>query len=272
MSMQDAVHIPEDDLIQYALGTLPEVQLGNLTAHISLCNQCRDELARIQVELASYATVIPQEAVPAGARERFLKKLNTDTTESKFTQMRNNNRMFIATKSLHEWLQTPMPLRILSGALAAALLFVAYDDVTHMRQIRQLMPAMARAESQNSELAELKEFLHGNGAQHVSLSPKPVAQKMPEGHVLYAAVSGKLVFTAANLLPIPAGKTYELWLIPANGTPPIPAGLFKPDLQGDAAVIFPSLPTQMQASAFGVTIENEGGATTPTAPIVLSGQ
>ena len=80
-----------------------------------------------------------------------------------------------------------------------------------------------------------------------------------------------MVFVGNNLKPIPAGKTYELWVIPADGKAPIPAGLFRPDDHGSASVVLPKLPEGVPAKAFGVTIENAEGAATPTMPIVLSG-
>ncbi len=271
--MREAFHIDEDDLIQYALGSLKETQLGTLTAHISLCNQCRDELARVQLDLAAFAAVQPESEVPAGARDHFLAKLTSDAAgESKFVQMRNKNRLYIVSKSFQHWLETPMPLKILSGALAAGLAFVAYDDLSHIHQLRQTAPAMSRLEQQVSELAELKEFLHGSNAMQVTLREKPQTTKAPEGHTLYSATSGRLVFTASNIPAPPPGKAYELWVLPAGKGAPIPAGTFKPDLQGNAAVIFPEIPANVQAGGFGVTIENEQGSLTPTMPIVLSGQ
>jgi len=66
-------------------------------------------------------------------------------------------------------------------------------------------------------------------------------------------------------------KTYELWVIPANGQAPIPAGLFRPDAAGSASVVLPPLPKGVPAKAFGVTIEKAEGSATPTAPILLAG-
>jgi hypothetical protein len=40
---------------------------------------------------------------------------------------------------------------------------------------------------------------------------------------------------------------------------------------GTATLVLPMLPRGIAAKAFGVTIENAGGATSPTMPIVLSG-
>ena len=89
----------------------------------------------------------------------------------------------------------------------------------------------------------------------------------------YVANKGTLIFLASNLEPLQPAKTYELWLIPAAaGQNPIPAGTFHPDEHGNASVIMPPLPKGVEAKAFGVTVEDEGGATTPTMPIILVGE
>jgi len=273
MSMREAFHIPEEDLIQYALGTLKDTQMSQFTAHISLCNECRAQLANFQVELASFAAVQPLSELPSGARDRFMTRLSSDQAgESKFMQMRNKSKAFNALRSFQQWLETPVPFRIVSGALAAALLYVGYDDLTHIHQIRQMQPEMARFELQAGQLADLQDFLRGSNTQQVSLHDRPVINKTPEGHAIYSSSNGKLVFTASTLPQTPAGKAYELWILPVSGSAPVPAGVFKPDMQGNAAVIFPQIPLNVNAGAFGVTIENEAGATKPTLPIILSGQ
>ncbi len=273
MTIQEGFHISGEDLIQYALGTLKEGQLSQFTAHISLCNQCRGELAKTQVELASFAAVQPMEELPAGARERFLQRLNSDTApDSKLIRMRNKSRLYIMSRSFQNWMDTPLPLRILSGVLAAALAFVAYDDLSHIHQIRQLLPEMKRYEKESADFTDLKEFLRGRDAQQVTLHERAAITRTPEGHAIYSATSGKLVFTATNLPAAPAGKAYELWVLPAAGGAPIPAGVFTPNLQGSAAVVFPDIPSNVQAAGFGVTIEDATGSPKPTSAIILSGQ
>ena len=273
MTTHDALHIQPDDLIQYALGTLKETQLSTMTAHISMCNVCRGELGKVQVELASFASVQPETALPAGARDRFMAKLQQNpAAESRFVQARNRSRFYIMTKSLQGWIESAVPVRILAGALAVAVIILSYDDLDHIHEIRQLVPAMKRAERDTAQLAELKNFLHGSNIQQVTLHEKPAVDKVPEGHTLYSSTTGELVFTASNMQAPPTGKTYELWLLPTGGGKPIPAGTFVPDLQGNGAIVFPQLAENVQASGFGITVENEGGSTTPTMPIILSGQ
>jgi hypothetical protein len=205
--MREALHIPEEDLIQYALGTLKEAQLCNLTAHFSMCNECRAELGKMSLALATLASVQPQPELPNDLKDRFLKRLENDSpVESKFVRARNRNRAYIATKKFQSWLETPVPMRVLSGTLAVAAIFLAYDDATHLHEIRQLGPAISRYEQQGAEYVQLEEFLRGNQGQHVTLRQTPQLSRLPEGHVLYSAMSGKLIFTASNMPAPPDGK------------------------------------------------------------------
>jgi hypothetical protein len=130
-------------------------------------------------------------------------------------------------------------------------------------EIGKLSASAARAD-------EVLETLTSPEAKQVTLTEGKGAPP-PTGRTSYLAEKGALVFVGNNLRPIPAGKTYELWIIPADGKAPIPAGLFRPDDHGSASVVLPRLPEGVPAKAFGVTIENAEGSATPTMPIVLSG-
>jgi anti-sigma-K factor RskA len=105
-------------------------------------------------------------------------------------------------------------------------------------------------------------------------TPEGVPQsRLPEGHAAYDAGKGSLVFVATNLLPVPQEKTYELWVLPNDGkAAPIPAGIFRPDQNGSASVVLPTIPKGIDAKGFGVTLEDAGGTSTPTmAQLVLVG-
>jgi hypothetical protein len=238
-----------------------------------MCGECRTALGQVQADCASYAAVQPMEELPHGAKDRFLARLSSDTAPvSTFVKISNRSRTYIVSKAFRHWLESPAPMFILSGVLAAALLFVGYDDLSHIHQIRQMQPAVQRFEKASAQFDDLKQFLQGANAQQVTLHRSPLGDKEPEGHVLYSATTGRLVFTASNLPGPPPGKAYELWLLPAAGGAPIPAGVFSPDLQGSAAVVFPEIPPDVQASGFGVTVEDAAGSRAPTTPIYLSGQ
>ena len=273
MTMRKQVHIQEEDLIQYALGNLPDYRLFQMTAHISMCAECRGEVNRIRVALGAFgAATETQTTLPSGARERFLNRLRQESVKAEAATVALNVSRPSFLKRFFTWTQSPVPYQVLSGALAAGMVFFAYDDAMHYHAMRQMVPVVARFEAQVARLSDLEQFLQGSNIQEVSLRPKPVNQMTPEGHAFYSPQQGKLVFTASNLAPIPNGKAYELWILPRDGSAPIPAGTFTPGPDGNAAIIYPQIPTGVEASGFGVTLENANGATKPTMPILLSGE
>jgi anti-sigma-K factor RskA len=75
-----------------------------------------------------------------------------------------------------------------------------------------------------------------------------------------------LVFTAADLHVLPAGESYELWLIGPAGTRP--AGLI--DASPRARMVGPMVVSGLAAGdSVGMTVEPDGGSPRPTSPPVL---
>jgi hypothetical protein len=138
------------------------------------------------------------------------------------------------------------------------------------RELQQKSEQLAQQAAASSQAQRVLDVLTAKSAQRVLLTAAK-AKPAPSARAVYLASSGSLIFQANNLDPLPAGKTYELWVIPANGKAPIPAGLFQPDAAGSASVILPPLPAGVPAKAFGVTAERAEGSATPTAPILLAG-
>jgi anti-sigma-K factor RskA len=76
--------------------------------------------------------------------------------------------------------------------------------------------------------------------------------------------SGKATIHVSGLPAAPSGKTYEAWIIPANGKPR-PAGLFS---AGDTTVRLRG--TVPRHAVVAVTRERAGGAKAPTMTPILS--
>jgi anti-sigma-K factor RskA len=81
------------------------------------------------------------------------------------------------------------------------------------------------------------------------------------------------VRTAFELMPVIAARTSfvracnsdrkEIWS-------PIPAGVFKPDAEGNATVVNSRLPKGVETKTFAITVEPEDGSQLPTStPIML---
>jgi anti-sigma factor RsiW len=265
--MTDAQHISPDDLALYALEALAPDAAAMVREHVAACDVCRDELARLNGDLAMLALSVDQQPLPSGARERFAQRIagerHLDSPVNKPAQPVIVNR-------------TPKAVRAgWAGWLAAAaILVVAVTlgfEVGHLQNLLDNRDSkIAALEAGKSRAEQVVEVLTAPTAQRVLLTAAKTPPA-PTAHVVYLPSRGGLILQANNLSPVPDGKTYELWVIPADGSSPIPAGLFRPDAAGNGSVVLPAIPTGLSAKAFGVTVENSGGSRTPTAPILLAG-
>jgi len=254
---------------------LSPVEQEQAKEHLEACASCRSALDEVLADIALVGLSAPGQEVPAGARQRFLATIaNTPQAAGEAAQP--------AAPESQKPFVYPVRVRKPKGGLgwfgwmtAVAALVVAVYLGVHSLQLQHQIDAnhseIAHLSAQAARAQELMDALTSPQAKQVTLTEtKRPAQ--PVGHATYVCKTGTLIFIASNLHPVPHNKTYELWLIPANGKAPIPAGLFRPDATGAAAVVLPPLPAGIEAKAFGVTVEPAQGSATPTLPIIMAGQ
>jgi anti-sigma-K factor RskA len=279
--MNDKLHIADADLALYAMGALTDAEMAPIRAHVQICARCREQVRQDQLGLAAYAQTTPELPVPQGAKERFLSKLAATPQTSpaaavpiaSMQQRPTEVRKIVVSKpSLWQSVFGPgVWSPAIAGALAVALLAVGLDDMRKRSEMVPLIRQAQRGALDAAQLAQLMDLLTSPLAKKVALHQGPQAAPPPEGRVVYAARTGKLLLTASNLHPLPEGKVYELWILQPGGKAPLPAGTFAPDSGGYATMILADAPQGVAVQGFGVTVENAGGSQTPTLPIVLSG-
>ena len=81
--------------------------------------------------------------------------------------------------------------------------------------------------------------------------------------------TGRGFFYANNLPPLPAGKTYQLWIITNK---PISAGVFTLDHGHKGRLLLRDIPGVSQIKKFAVSLEPAGGRPQPTGSIYLAGE
>ena len=277
-------HIDPEELTLYALQFLTEKEAAEIQQHLVECVACGDAVALIRGDLTALAMTADMHSPPSAARQRLVtqvarerKAVPIDRPDYEDTASPLSNRLLIDDYGLP---QRSVGAKVLPwvnwvGWAAAACLTVTAVDLYRDRD--ELRLDVARQASQMALLSveadkgrALVSALTDQSAVRVTLSGTPV-KAVPQGRASYLPDKGSLIFTANNLVPLQPYKTYELWLIPADGHDPIPAGTFHPDDRGNASVIMPEIPKGVVAKAFGVTIEDEGGSLQPTLPIILSG-
>jgi hypothetical protein len=271
-------HIDPDDLALYAMHLLPPDEAEEMSLHLQHSVEARRVLSEIYGDLAIFALSAEMHSPPAQSRQRLMKHVAREKKAVPIDRVAQDTYAArTSTLFAEEPVQKSAAAKVLpwvGWALAAGL---AVPAVMLYQQREQLKSTVARNNAQmhdtqlTAEQANLlMDTMKDPNAVHVTLTSTG-APPPPAGRLIYATDKGALVFIASNLNPLQTYKTYELWLIPADGHDPIPAGTFQPDSRGNAYVVLPKLPTGVQAKAFGVTIEDGDGATAPTMPIVLKG-
>jgi hypothetical protein len=284
--MTDIRHIAQEDLVLYAMHALAPEESSPVAAHLATCAQCRQEAAEAQEDMALLALSVEQQPLPAGAEERFLARIAASVQaasipatvtlpDASSTEPRSTATASVLPFAARE----TQPKRsiwpvLIPWAAAAALTAVCISlGVENVRLNDAMISESALFSTLSSKAAHAQQIvdaLNSPQAQRVTLTSATHPPE-PTGHAIYLADRGSLLFQADHLKPLEPGKTYELWVIPASGKAPIPAGTFRPNAAGYASVVLPTLPAGVAAKAFGVTIENGQGALTPTMPIVLAG-
>ena len=245
-----------EDLILYALGELEPKQSADVRAHLQDCAACRTALEDIYAGMSALALSASASAPPARSRTRLLKSVAAEPTSRRIIMKRP------------WWSFVPA----FAAVLLAVIGLLLWRENSTLRNRMDTLRSQVQGQQQSADKAEaiLQTLTAPEAVRYTLVSTNAAPQ--PQGRAIYLRKRSALVFVANNLSPVQPGRTYELWLLPENGSKPIPAGTFKPDEKGNADVLLPTLPSEVAAKGFAITIENDGGSETPTMPIVMSGQ
>ena len=244
-----------EDLALYALGALKGNDLVDLEKHLADCPACRNELAALRGDMSLMALSVGGPVPPKRSEQRLMDAIRR---EPRTVKVRKTGRSW--------WGALGWATAVVMAA--AAFWFWRQSDGTALRMAK----LQNQFNAQSIELQKAHEIVATLTAPDAQVVPvvAPNAPPQPQGKAIYVRDRSSLLFIASNLPAPPPQKTYELWLIPTQGAP-IPAGVFKPNAHGNATVVNPPLPANVQAKAFAITVEPEGGSITPTLPIVMMG-
>lgn len=185
-------------------------------------------------------------------------------------------------------LPTPAPTRrfdfgwLAAAAMAVAALFIVWIDFGAQRQLVQLRADLSGRDTEISQLNQQIQSMElqlqqSKGqlaffANPTQIVPLNGTEKAPTAGGVFYQHNDRAILVLHGLPPLPADQTYQLWLIPAQGTP-APAGLLS------IATVDPNgqqvnLPdSALTYQTIGVSIEPSGGSEMPTAGnIVLVGE
>jgi anti-sigma-K factor RskA len=230
----------------YSLGILEPDERSEIDAHLSRnCPECRRSLEDAMAINAALLGLAPEVDPPARVKRRLMAGLGVE-------------------RPGWGWL----------AAMAAAgmLVIALWLGVQERRKEAELADARRTIQSNGAERERVRQallILDEPDARQVAFGQG--ATNPPHGNVFIQARRGVLLMST-NLPPLPAGKIYEMWVIPKGSAPaPRPAGLFQSDATGSALHVLPGPIEASDFSAVAVTVEPEAGSTAPTTtPIIVA--
>jgi heme exporter protein D len=214
--------------------------------------------------LQGLAQAVPQVDPPHELRARLLRVVSSTSPTSTFTSPR----------PVAWWLATAASLALVAGlTIYTAQLRTRITDLES-----ELRDTRARADAAQQQTVDAQRTATGAQTAVAILTAPDVARVDLAGQQpvspsasarAFWSRSRGMVFNASNLPPLPAGRTYQLWVVTAQA--PISAGLLTPDTQGSVSEVFNTPPDIPQPIAMAVTIEPAGGVPAPTGDKYLVG-
>ena len=259
-------HNTQEELASYAMQGLPVEESASIRTHLQTCPACRTELAQVCGDLALLGLAVEQQPLPEGARERFLKRIASAPAVKPAEKLAEVTPISVKSRrGPGFWIPW-----MAAAAMAIAAVSLGVQNRALNDELNDESNLVKNLAAQASKAQQVLEVLTAPSAQRVTLT-EGKAPAQPTARATYLPERGGLILLATNLKPLPEGKTYELWVIPANGKAPVPAGLFRPDAVGSATLVLPQLSPGIAAKALAVTVEKASGSDAPTSPVILSG-
>lgn len=253
-----------EGLALYAMDALDDQrELAELQAHLGTCGECRRELEALRADAALLALSASGPQPPQRARQRLMQAIAAEPR-----QAARPKSQFVLGRLRPRWMTlAPVTVATLLAVISIGLML----NNLRWRRNYEKLSAQYQELQRNSALArEVMDMINDQKAVRMTLvSVKTSAQ--PQVKTVYKPERGHILLLANNLAPIPDDKVYELWLLPAGGGAPMPAGTFRIDSKGSAMMMHAMEHEGVQAQAFALTIEPAGGSRTPSgAPVMAS--
>jgi hypothetical protein len=261
-----------DQLAALALDALDAPERARVLAHVATCSACTAEHAELRAAAAGMAIALPPAARDDSARAAAVKgRLMARVKASKEAAIvppyiagpkrRFGNPAAVAASML-----------LVLTAGVAAMLWADRDALRGtLASLGERAAASAhRADSLQLIVSDRNRLIAGlTGRDMAMVRLTSSAKREAWALMFWNRETNAWTLVAHDLPPLPAGRTYQLWLVTA--TSKISAGVFTPSAGGEAVVSANYELPRDALKAVAVTEEPAGGVPQPTGPFVVIG-
>jgi anti-sigma-K factor RskA len=251
----------------YALGALDANERAALEAHIaSGCPECAKALEEARLVVTQLAYLAPPAEPSEMLRARVLRTVRADAVSASGGSGGTSSQTMRSGSQ-----RSAIPMWLWAGV--AALLLVSLYSTWEARKTQvDLTDMNRRAATELKERKQLEEEL--TVAKHEAwiltdpsskkIKIMPSDKSMPMVEAVWHPKMG--IYVMAQQMPMPKNnRVLQLWLIPKNGSKPMPSHVFWPDANGKIGEMVDNPPEDMaETKALAITEEPRGGSPQPT--------
>ncbi len=275
--MAETVHDPRFDAQAglYVLGAQTRAEREAFEVHLRACEACAAEVRRLGPVAGALAQAVPQVDPPLALRHRVLSSVGALPAAARPARTETDGR---TGQGNWAWLAIAASLAL--AVAASGYAWRLNDRLTARISVleRGLDEANARAAAGEQRLVEVRNtmasaqtavtILTAADMQRVDLAGQPAAPAASAR--AYLSGSRGVLFTAASLPVLPAGKVYQLWVVSTTKVA-VSVGLLTPDGTGSVTQTFGPPPATDPTAVVAVTDEPAGGVPQPTGQFQVVG-
>ncbi len=223
----------------YAMGVAEDPERSEIREHLDRgCEVCMKEMTRARQVASLIGAAVAPAAPSSKLRRRILASIGVE------------QRGF----GWAPW------MGLLAALSLVGIFYFAARERSSLEELAAVRVDMSRQAVELTRLNEAMTIMNGPDTKQVNFGAGA------KGKVYVNPASGVLLM-ATNLPPAPAGKAYEMWVIP-KGAKPVPAGMFQSQADGTAMHIQPG-PVNIDGATIAVTMEDQAGVAQPTSAILI---
>ena len=235
----------------YAAHALSDTERLAFERHLDACPACAQEVRELTETAARLGAAVAAPP-PPGLWDRVRAEAVVTRQLAPVVGRADRRRRGGAAAGLHAGRRRFPPL-----LAAAAALLVAVLSVTALN-----LGLLGRSDRSERTAGLVAAVLAAPDARRVAAAPGGTGQAT----VVVSRDRGQAVFVASGLPPVPAARTYQLWVVGRSG--PRPAGLVEVAGGGQVTRLLDGPVTGDEQVA--MTVERRGGAAQPTSePVVV---